>query len=270
MTQIFVIHSEQDAPCAQQISQGLEAAGYGVWRQTPDVGPDSISYPRLVENGILGSAAAVLVWSVNAAQAPWVERELLFAQRLTKPIVPTAIDGTPLPATLVGVEPIASQPPCADAAAKLLPHLPPPQADGAVTVVREQLSHEYIRVRKQAIERSVELLESDEHRQELLAALDHIARKDLIIIVREAAQAVLDAQAKAMPAPADESRHIFGVRCAWCGSVTYFDKRKVCPASGTIERKVVDAAGKELDELYLKCEHCGEQMQARVDCEGYK
>ncbi len=33
MTQIFVSHSPNDAECAEQIRQGLEAKGYSVWRE---------------------------------------------------------------------------------------------------------------------------------------------------------------------------------------------------------------------------------------------
>ncbi|MFQ5344181.1 MAG: hypothetical protein ACE5F6_21775 [Anaerolineae bacterium] len=70
---------------------------------------------------------------------------------------------------------------------------------------------------------------------------------------------------------ADNAGHIFGVRCA-AGHVTYFDKRKVCPDTGTLIRKVVRKADKELDELYLKCGEadCQHEIVVQVDCEGYK
>ncbi|MBS1252942.1 MAG: hypothetical protein MAG451_01985 [Anaerolineales bacterium] len=70
---------------------------------------------------------------------------------------------------------------------------------------------------------------------------------------------------------ADDAGHIFGMRCP-DGHVTYFDKRKVCPDSGTLVRKIVKQAGKELDELILECGEagCAHEIVVRVDCEGYK
>jgi formate dehydrogenase maturation protein FdhE len=65
------------------------------------------------------------------------------------------------------------------------------------------------------------------------------------------------------------SPHLFGVKCA-NGHITYFDKRRVCPASGTLVRRVVRDGDTELDELYLKCETCDAEVVVRVDCEGYK
>lgn len=70
---------------------------------------------------------------------------------------------------------------------------------------------------------------------------------------------------------ADDAGHRFGVRCP-AGHVTYFDKREVCPDSGTLVRKVVEQDGKELDELILECGEadCSHEIVVRVDCEGYK
>lgn len=70
---------------------------------------------------------------------------------------------------------------------------------------------------------------------------------------------------------ADDAGHIFSVRCP-AGHVTYFDKRKVCPDSGTLVRRLVEQDDKELDELILKCgeDGCSREIVVRVDCEGYK
>ncbi len=68
----------------------------------------------------------------------------------------------------------------------------------------------------------------------------------------------------------EASGHIFGVKCPRDGHVTYFDKRRVCPDSGTFVRRVVRRGGVELDEIYLKCEQCGQELVVPVDCEGYK
>ena len=84
MSQIFVSHASNDTECAEQIRQGLEARGYSVWREPTSLSMESILYLRTIENVILGSAAVILVWSSSAAQSEWVERHILFAQRLKK------------------------------------------------------------------------------------------------------------------------------------------------------------------------------------------
>ena len=58
---------------------------------------------------------------------------------------------------------------------------------------------------------------------------------------------------------------IFGITCP-NHHTTYFDKREVCPDSGTITR----GPGQKLDKLWLKCPTCGAEMIADVDCEAYK
>jgi hypothetical protein len=274
MPQIFIAHTHADAPCAAQIRNDLEAQGYLVWRATPGVNPEAVSYPRMLETGLRGSAALVVVWSAQAARDEWIERQILFAQRLKKPILPLVIDRTDLPITLINVQSIAGPPPCAGLSAQLLPHLPPPDSDDLLLALLEQLAHDHIRERKAGIERARDLLDRAEYREEVLALLEDVARTDMMIGVREAAQAVLDAvtQKGAPPAtgPAG-SRHIFGVRCP-NGHITYFDKRRVCPASGDFVRNVVRRAGVDLDKIHLKCGQagCDQEMVVPVDCEGYK
>src|SRR2546429_9443345 len=101
MTQIFVSHTQDDTACAEKIRLGLEARGYSTWREPTSLSIESILYPRTIENVILGSAAVILVWSSSAASSEWVERHLLFAQRLKKMIVPVVIDSAGIPPTLI-------------------------------------------------------------------------------------------------------------------------------------------------------------------------
>ena len=270
-TQIFISHSHDDVACADRIREGLEAAGYAVWKDTQSITPGSPSYVRAIENGIRGSAATIVVWSASAAVSEWVEREILFSQQLQKPIYPVVIDGTEPSIILIAVQSVTSAPPCADAVALLLPHLPPPDSDDELMTVAALLAHEHIKVRKEGIARAARLLAAGQHREPILALLEDIARKDLISGVRESARRVLDAerQKNTPPARPDESRHIFGARCP-NGHITYFDRRRVCPDSGTFVRQIVHRGGTELDEIYLKCETCGCEFSVPVDCEGYK
>lgn len=225
-----------------------------------------------VDQGIRGSAAVVLVWSEQAAQSEWVERNVLVAQRLQKRIVPVVIDGTDVPITLVSIVPIPSTSPCVNAAEEILLQLPTPTADDLLNTLLLQSSHEYIRVRKEAIQGVAELLQRGENRETILAMLEDITRHDLMQGVREMAQGVLDAEAERQQPSvrsSAESRHIFGARCPK-GHVTYFDKRAVCADVVINVRNVIKRGDAELDELFLECSECRAKIAPRVDCEGYR
>src|SRR6266436_9277612 len=146
---------------------------------------ESVLYPRTIENVILSSAAVVLVWSSHAVQSEWVERHLLFAQSLKKPLFPVTIDGTTLPNTLIADTTIPGQPPCTDVIAQLLPHLPQPGSTDPLITLSEKAAHEFIRVRKEAIDQATEMLQRGEHREAVLAILEYLASKDLMMGVRE-------------------------------------------------------------------------------------
>jgi TIR domain len=272
MTQIFVSHAPNDAECAEQIRQGLEAKGYSVWREPTSLSMESILYPRTIENVILGSAAVILLWSSSAAPSEWVERRILFAQRLKKLIVPVVIDGVGLPTTLIVDTIIASHLPCTNAVTQLPLDFPQPGSTDPLIRLSEQAAHEFIRERNAAVDNAADMLQRAEHREEVLAILEYLAHNDLMMGVRDKAQEVLDADAKRGIAPAfgpDESRHILGVRCK-NGHITYFDKRRVCAAYTQVPREIVKRAGEELDELHLECEQCGVEVVTRVDCRGCK
>jgi TIR domain len=271
MTQIFVSHSKEDADCAENIRKGLEAKGYTTWREPTSLTMESILYPRTIETVILGSAALVLVWSSSAAQSEWVERHILFAQQLEKSIVPIVIDGTDLPPTLIVSTTITGQASCTDAVAHLLAHLPASDNTDPLIVLSEKAAHEFIRIRKEAIDQAADMLKRDEQREAVLAILEYLAHNDLMMGVREKAQEVLDADAKKVTTPAfrpEDSRHIIGVRCR-NGHITYFDKRRICSDEATVVRSV-QRAGLELDERDLTCGECGVPVKVHVDCRGYR
>ncbi len=270
MSQIFVSHTQDDAACAESIRQGLEARGYSTWREPTSLSIESILYPRTIENVILGSAAMILVWSNSAASSEWVERHILFAQRLKKLIVPAVIDGTALPPTLVVDTIIPGQMPCIETLKQLPPNFPQPGSEDALIKLSEQAAHEYIRERKEAIDKAAEMLKQNEHREEVLAILEYLAHNDQMMGVREKAQEVLDADAKKGAAPSfrsDESRHIIGARCK-NGHVTYFDKRRICNDKVNVIR--ITRAGVELDQRDLTCGTCGAEISVRLDCRGYR
>lgn len=278
MTNIFISHTKDDAGCAETIRQGLESKGYTTWREPATLTMESILYPRTIENVILSSAAVVLVWSAATEKSDWVERHLLFAQQLKKPVFPVVLDRTELPATLIVDATLPGHLPCTDTAASLivLPGFPPVQSPDLLLELAEKAAHEHSAVRKETIDQAADMLKRNERREEVLAVLEYLARHDLMMGVREKAQEVLDADAQgeatAAPRPLlrqEDSRHIFGARCK-NGHVTYFDKRRVCPASSMYVRSHEERAGKMLDLLYLTCVQCGEEIVVPVDCEGYK
>jgi hypothetical protein len=248
---IFVSFMQEDAACAEHINQELEANGYSVWREPGYPDPRDSSYPGMIENAILKSAAVVLVWSNYAAQSPQAGQHTTFAQQLKKQIVLVALDATSLPNTLIAATPIPC--PCSDAVAHILPQLPSPTSVDPLMLISEQAAHEFSRERRAAIEHATELLQRGEHREELLALLAYLAHHDQFITIREQAQAALDAaHPQALPAfHFGDPSSIFSATCKKCGHVNYFDKWRVCPASRRITRGA--ASRPELDTLLLKC-----------------
>lgn len=269
MTTIFISHAIEDEACADQMRQGFEQAGYAVWREPDYPTPRDVSYLYVIENAILGSAALVLLWSQDAARSGWVKRHILIAQRFNKSLLPVALDDAGLPSTLL-VETFSGQSSCSEVVAQLLPHLPTPDSVDPYLTLCEQAAHQYVRLRKEAIDQAAEMLQHGEHREEILAILEHLARNDLMNGVREKAQAALDADAKrgsatpTAPARPQDSRHWFGARCK-NGHVSYFDKREVCAA----KRPLVRGEKAAPEELLLHCSTCGVVMAVDVDCEGY-
>ncbi len=265
MTTIFLSYESSDSACADQLRQGLEAVGYSVWREPDYPTPGDSSYPYMVENAILGSAAVVVLWSHGAASFAWVKRHILIAQRFFKPLFPVRLDEASLPSTLL-IETLSGEEPCSDVIAQLLPRLSAPDNSDALLALGEQAAHHYSHVRKEAIDQAAEMLRRGEHREETLAILEYLARNDLMDGVREKARSVLKeaTQQKTASPPVhmrpQDMRHLFDVRCQ-NGHITPFDRREVCSHRKKIMRG--------LDELVLTCPTCGVKMAVDVDCEGY-
>lgn len=275
MTSIFVSYVKEDSTCAEEIGKELEASGYKVWRDAGYTGQSNdASYRGKIENAILGSAAVVLVWSINAVGVlQWVEQHILFAQKLKKPVLPVLLDGTILPSTFAVATTITSQASCSDVATQLLPQLPPTDSADPLLKLFEKAAHEYISTRREAIEQAADMLKKGEHREAVLALLEYLAQYGPIMSLKDRAKEVLyvDAQ-KDAPSPfrADEAKHIFEMRCKKCGHLSYFDRRRVCPLKKDGVRQSRTQGGKKLDVLRLACEKCGEVAFVDVDCEGYR
>jgi hypothetical protein len=262
MTRIFISHTKENTACVEQLRQELEAKGYTVWREPPALTPQSPSYTHTIENGILGSAAVILVWSSSAAQSQWITWQLLFAQSLKKPLFFVVLDSTLLPDTLEAVTSIESHAACTDAVAQLVPQLLPPDSTDTLIVLSEQAAHEFIRIRRTAIHSADEMLRRGEQRGEVLALLGYLAHNDETMNVRNDAQAVIKANTKKVQPWSDDTRYIFGVRCK-NGHISYFDKRVVCTAARSVIRGSKESPQ---DELHLICKTCKVEVVDYQDC----
>ncbi len=277
MVGIFVAFAQEDAGCAEEIMSGLEAKGYGVWREPKGLSIQSMSYPRKVENGIVGSVAVVVLWSMDAAQSETVKREMLFAQQLKKLVVPVVLDATELPNTLLAVSPVPVQSTCADVVTQLLPVLPSPQSDDPLISMLEKAAKDSLismRTRFAAIDQAKEMLQRGEHREEALALLEYLAARDVIERVRRQAREVLKVEVdKAIGlAPQGQSglsHHIVEVLCKKCGKMNYFNKYRVCKDEQLV-RGSRQSGGSDICQLDLKCEQCGENLRVTTDCGGYR
>jgi len=277
MTMLFLAHTTHDAISAQTLRQALEAQGYTCWRAPGYATPATSTYPRIIEYGILGSAALVLLWNESAARDDEVTRQLVLAQRLHRPVVPVVVDQTPLPHTLRVSASVIGALSSYDTVAQLLTLLPAADSLDPLLTCAEQAARESISARKTAIELATGLLARNEHREEVLALLDYLARHDLITGVREKAQEALDAEAQKRLRPSDapalplqeDERHLFAATCSRCGHTSQFDKRRVCAAQGPILRHIGQTTDKKLDTLQLSCAYCTQSMLVQVDCDGY-
>lgn len=282
MTNIFVAYSQSQSTYIEQLRTALESEGYTTWRAPAYPTPANASYPMMIEQAVLGCAVLVLVWSREAAQDQWIERQVLFAQELKKPICLIELDDTVLPNMLVDATPISSwdahgkQKLVTDITIELmtLPAFPPAQSSDTLIKFSELAVSPFISERKAAIDLAAKMLKQDEQWDTISATLLYLAQHDLIMGVREKAQEVLDAGIQRRSLPPDlqssqDTRHIFGVRCK-NGHVSYFDKRLVCIAHREIPRSKAELAGKNFDKLLLNCTTCGVEVSAMVDCEVYK
>jgi hypothetical protein len=96
----FVSHSTKDKPFVTDLAAQLQAAGLKLWVDAEDIA-DGAAWARAIQQGVENCGAMLVVWSAQARTSEWVEREILLAQRLNKPIFIAQIDDTPLPIFLI-------------------------------------------------------------------------------------------------------------------------------------------------------------------------
>lgn len=95
MSYIFISYSKYDRLYAYNLAEVIRSSGFDIWID------DHIDYGnrwwQSVMQGIHDCAVFVVVMSPHSERSEWIEREILVAQRESKPIFPLLLSGVPLP-----------------------------------------------------------------------------------------------------------------------------------------------------------------------------
>jgi hypothetical protein len=94
MEHIFISYSKQNIDFARWLRRHLEAQGFPAWMDETALVPSERWWRRIEEN-IRLCKAFIVIMSPDSQASDWVERELLLAERLRKPIFPVLLDGEP-------------------------------------------------------------------------------------------------------------------------------------------------------------------------------
>ncbi|MCK6578224.1 MAG: TIR domain-containing protein [Anaerolineae bacterium] len=94
MAHVFISYSKQDIEFARRLRRMLENAGFPVWMDETALVPSERWWRRIEEN-IRACDSFIVVMSPNSQSSDWVEREVLLAERLRKPIFPVLLAGEP-------------------------------------------------------------------------------------------------------------------------------------------------------------------------------
>jgi hypothetical protein len=103
MTYLFLSYAKTDRKSADSIKTLLEKTGGAVWM---DENPRELTEQQwpIIEANILKAAAFVLLVSEDAKKSNWLQRELVYAESIQKPIFPILISGTDWPRLFVPAE----------------------------------------------------------------------------------------------------------------------------------------------------------------------
>lgn len=139
---IFISHSHADNDVAQEINQGLRAAGFQTWFDVDDIDPAQ-KWAQAIERAVENCGALLVVMSRSARASEWVENEILFAQMLKKPVFVVLTDDVRPPIYVMNTQHINYRAQPQAALRRLVRALgkasfapPPPQPVGPVDVDR--------------------------------------------------------------------------------------------------------------------------------------
>lgn len=93
---IFISHASVDTKYTDYLADALKAAGYRCWVDVESI-PAGSSWAREIEKGVTGCGALIVILSAAARASEWVEREVLLAYNLGKPVFVALFEDITLP-----------------------------------------------------------------------------------------------------------------------------------------------------------------------------
>lgn len=147
-------------------------------------------------------------------------------------------------------------------------------APDPLSILKDLLQHSYVRERRQGIRLASELLQTNQHRDEVRALLLALMQHEPMTIVRQdAVQALADDETRQVVSPTrtphPDAQHIVGGRCP-NGHNNYYDRRVICRSETGYRHQEIQRDGKTLHEISVACQTCREEFKITVDCEGYR
>ncbi len=88
---IFISYSSEDQAYVNKLVKALEKHELPLWLDKKI--DDSNTYPTEIEENLKKCQVFLLVMSPRSKKSDWVRREMMFAQKLKKPIFPLLLDG---------------------------------------------------------------------------------------------------------------------------------------------------------------------------------
>jgi hypothetical protein len=92
MNHIFISYSKTDVAFARHLRQLLIEAGFGVWMDEKQLAPHEQWWPT-IERNIETCAALIVIMSPESRVSRWVQREILYAEKLARPVFPVLLAG---------------------------------------------------------------------------------------------------------------------------------------------------------------------------------
>ncbi|MGQ9907967.1 MAG: toll/interleukin-1 receptor domain-containing protein [Candidatus Flexifilum sp.] len=93
---LFISHASTDTEYTEYLVDRLRASGYRPWVDAENI-PPGAAWVRAIEDGIARCSALIVVLSAAARASEWVEREVLLAYELRKPVFIALFEDIALP-----------------------------------------------------------------------------------------------------------------------------------------------------------------------------
>lgn len=250
---VFVSYSRDDTACVDQVVQALENNDYQVWKDTQSIPPGTPSWIKAIQKGIQDALAFIVVWSVNASNSEWVEREISYALFHKSKIFVIRIDHTSMPLALFTHQPLETSD-CIDIALRLVPYLPA-ITESKLSRIKILLGSSDPAEREEAIRLAAALAETQENCElliEVFASFDGVLSSDVVVEARK----LLDKCINVTNMYRDNLR----ARCSFCSTISEYSKKEICQ-----DHRVVFMRGQRA--IMLTCPKCHNDFIVEFDCE---